>query len=284
MKQREVTDYRDFLKKYAESTRLRKPGFTLGSWSRALGLKSTSSLTKVINGEREAGPELIAKLIRYFKFNELEEAQFRNLVALSKLKESSGLKNSLAESLLRSEKTKSLKRRMLELEQFELLDSYLPMAVRECTRLAKMSIAKLTTLFVDTPEIEITKAIHVLARLEMIKRDSSGHFVAIDDHLNTEHEIPSEALQTYHEKLLQLGQEKIKSVEVEDRELQSLVLLIDRTKLPELKKKIRDFMDTLETDSASEEVNQLYQLQLQMIPLTKKFENTANPNLNQEKK
>ena len=284
MRQSEVTDYRDFLRKYAESTKTRKPGFSMGSWSRALGLKSTSSLTKVLNGEREAGPELLGKLIRYFKFNALEEAQFRNLVALSKLKESANAKSELAELLLRSEKNKSLKRRMIELDQFELLETFLPLAVRECTRLAGMSVAKLKGLFSDAGEPEITKALHVLSNLEMVKRDSTGHFVAVDDHLTTAHEIPSEALQAYHQNLLEIGQEKLKSVPIEDREFQSLVLLLNKTQLPVLKKKIREFMDTLEVDCTTKEVNQLYQIQLQMIPLSQTFENTPNPNLNQEKK
>ena len=258
----------------------------MGAWARTLGLKSTSSLTKVLNGEREAGPELLEKLIAYFKFNRTEENQFRNLVALSKLKDSAALKIALAESLSKSEQSKTLKRRILEIDQFELLESYLPLAVRECTRLARMSAAKLGRLFVRTSEDDIKKALQVLSRLELVKQDSLGHFVATDDHLATVHEIPSEAVQAYHQSGLGLADEKLAELDPVDRDFQSLVLLMNHAQLPEVKKKLRDFMDTLELSQASAQVNQLYQIQFQIFPLTKIFENTSNPNLkqNQEKK
>ena len=152
----EIHHYRDFLRKYAENSKLRRPGFSLGAWAKALGLKSTSSLTKVLAGEREAGPELLEKLVRYFKFSELEEAQFRNLVTISKLKENVEVKEALASHLLLSGKSKSLNRRMMQMEHDELLETYLPLALRECTRLGKMTFLKLRKLWAGTPGPSVT--------------------------------------------------------------------------------------------------------------------------------
>lgn len=276
-----MTHYRDYLLRYVETTRKRRPGFSISGWAKALGLKSTSSLSKVLNGEREAGPELIQKLVRYFEFNAVEEAQFRNLVMLSKIRENAEQKNRLAEMLLQSQTPKGLNVRLLEFDQFQLLSSYLPLAVRELTRLAKMKIATLARLLPATPE-KITEAMHLLVKMGLVRRDLEGHFVAVDDHLSTEHEIPSEAIQSYHESGLDLAKEKLKELEPQDREFQSLVLLMHSRRLPHLKEKIRKFLDSLELDVESSAVDQLYQVQVQAFPVSKRFEEQSNPNLKEK--
>lgn len=282
METEKITHYRDYLQRYAETTRRRRPGFSLGSWAKALGLKSTSSLSKVLNGEREAGAELIEKLVRYFEFTSAEEEQFRNLVVLSKLKENNERKEALTESLLHTQALKDIRVRMLEFDQFQLFSSYLPLAVRELTRLTKMKIATLTRILPNTTEKEISEAMHVLAKMNLVKRDVEGSFVSTDDHVSTEHVAPSDAIRSYHQNGLDLAKNHIETGEPIDRELQSLVLLVHSQKIPHLKEKIRKFMDTLELEADSETVDQLYQVQIQMIPISKRFEEHQNPNQTKE--
>lgn len=272
MKANDVQNYRDYLNRYAEITKQRRPSFSLGSWARALGLKSTSSLTKVLNGEREAGPDLVQRFVKYFKFNDIEEAQFRNLVALSKMKESTKLKQSLAEELLRAQKSKDLKVRLLEMDQFELLRTYLPLAVRELVRLPNMKIAKLKKIIPDVEEGEIQNALHLLGKMGFVSRDNQGHFVSNDPNLWTEHETSNESIQSYHGSTLDLAKEKLESVNVLDREFQSLVFLMNSSRLPEVKDKVRKFLDSLESEIADETVDQLYQVQVQCYPISKRFD------------
>lgn len=277
----ENRNYRDFLLRYAETTRLRRPGFTIGSWAKAMGLKSTSSLSKILQGEREAGPEMVDRMITYFKFSKSEADQFRKLVALSKMKENEELKSSLIQSLLDAQladqlKSKrsgsSLESRLMELAQFELLSSCWNLAIRELTRLPKMKPATLMKLLPEVSAQAIERGLKTLQRLSLVARKVDGSWVAKSDHVHTPHEFPNDAIRTYHEQCLDLAKSRLATTTVEQREYQSLVFLVDSKKLPELKETIRKFLDTFESEQASPEVDQLYQLQLQFYPVSKAFE------------
>ena len=77
-------DFRTFLNAYAQQMKNRQPMWSLGAWSKHLGLSTTSSLTKVLRGERNPGPKMVERFIEYFSFSPEEERHFRELVGLKK--------------------------------------------------------------------------------------------------------------------------------------------------------------------------------------------------------
>lgn len=78
------TDFRKFLRDYANEKKQQNPEWSLAIWARELGLSSTSSLTKIINGQREAGSKFCFKVIEYFKFTIEDTKHFDYLVYTSK--------------------------------------------------------------------------------------------------------------------------------------------------------------------------------------------------------
>jgi|GEM_PF-2550103 len=78
------TDFRKFLQDYASEKKKQNPEWSLALWAKELGLSSTSSLTKIINGQREAGSKFCFKIIEYFKFSIDETKHFDYLVYTSK--------------------------------------------------------------------------------------------------------------------------------------------------------------------------------------------------------
>jgi uncharacterized protein (TIGR02147 family) len=79
-------DYRKFLWDHVNAKKAINPKWSFGMWARTLGLKATSSITMILNGQREAGPQITAKLVHYFGFNETEAQYFRELIKVSKAK------------------------------------------------------------------------------------------------------------------------------------------------------------------------------------------------------
>ncbi|MBT4791621.1 MAG: TIGR02147 family protein [Halobacteriovoraceae bacterium] len=69
----------DFLKYYFEKVKSVRPQWSYQTWARQLGLKSNTSLTKVLNGQRNVGTDLKAALLEYFEFN-AKEANYFNLL------------------------------------------------------------------------------------------------------------------------------------------------------------------------------------------------------------
>ena len=87
LKIQDFSDYRSFLLSYAQDMKRRRPSWSYRSWAKKLELGAVSSITKIIQGDRNPGPVLIEKLIRYFKFRERDAQYFRDLVQLHKIKQ-----------------------------------------------------------------------------------------------------------------------------------------------------------------------------------------------------
>lgn len=268
----EISDYRDFLCTYAEEKKLQSKVWNLSMWARTLGLKSTSSITKILSGERKPGPDLVDRLVRYFKFNAEEERHFRSLVLLDKDKNASAFRVLLERT---KQKESTLQSRVLELFEFRLIAEWHHLSVRELFRIKdfKLDLGKIRKLFKTALPVEtIEKSISLLQRLALIQKSERGTWVAVDQQVLTQNDVPNEAIRLYHEQMLEQAKARLQDTDAEERDFQALTLLIDRERLPELKHKIREFIQAFESEGGSKRVNQLYQLQFQLFPITEKFE------------
>ncbi len=94
------------------------------------------------------------------------------------------------------------------------------------------------------------------------KRTENGH--------KTTNDIPSAALRRSHKETLNLAIAALDSIPVEERDISSMTMAIDPTKLPLAKSLIREFRyrlaDLLESGNQSE----VYHLNVQLIPVTHK--------------
>lgn len=78
-------DYKVFLNDYFRLKKELNNQWSLGAWASYMGLQNTSTLSRVLNGERIIGPKLFEKLVRYFEMNEEEIEHFKNLIKRSKI-------------------------------------------------------------------------------------------------------------------------------------------------------------------------------------------------------
>ena len=264
-------DYREFLNSHVEMKQLTSPHWNLSTWSRALGLKSTSSLTKVLSGERKPGPKMVDQFVKYFKFNREEEAHFRSLVLLTKDKHATFM-GALLTSV--QGKESALQKRVLELFEFRLIAEWQHLSVRELFRVEGLTLtaSKIRKLLKDDLSVEtIEKSISLLKALKLIQKNKTGEFFSGDEHIHTQNEVSDSAVRFYHEQKLDQAKRRLNDTTVEEREFQSLVLLLDREDLPAIKSKIRKFISEIEMDLAHKKVNQLYQFQVQLFPVSENF-------------
>jgi uncharacterized protein (TIGR02147 family) len=264
-------DYREFLNSHVEMKELTNPHWNLSVWSRALGLQSTSSLTKVLSGERKPGPKMVDRFVKYFKFNREEEAHFRSLVLLTKDKQATFM-GALLKSA--SHREGALQKRVLELFEFRLIAEWQHLSIRELFRVKGLNLtaAKIKKLFKDEVSVEtIEKSITLLKGLSLIQKNKTNEYFSADEHIQTKNEISDSAVRFYHEQKLDQAKRRLNDTTVEDREFQSLTLLISKEELPAIKNKIRNFMHEIETDLVGKKVDQLFQFQVQLFPVTENF-------------
>lgn len=273
-------NYRDYLNNYLNAAKIKNRQFSIGAWSKKLGLKSTAALSKVLSGEREITDLQIDKLVQYFKFSKQEELTFRSLVSISKMNISAQDKAYLCRKIYDSKKNRKLKSRRIALDQFNLFANNLPFAIYELCKLPNIHLDKLAQLFPQSNQQEITDSVKTLNRLSLISISKENFVHSQLMNLETSDDFPSEAIKHYHRNNFKQASQKIDSIPVEFREFQSLLFLMNTQNLNQYKEIIRTFVNSVESTGKSDQVNQLYSIQVQLFPVSESFPPTQP--LNQE--
>lgn len=261
--------YRDFLKSHFESKRSQNSNWSYGVWAKRLDLKATSSLTKIINGEREPGEEISTKLVQYFNFDSVDESYFNDLVRLSKIKNDPRLKMMLMERMGREHPDARL--HIMTDKSFAIICNWFCLTIREMVKLSDFNEDPLwikNRLMFDVSVDEIRQAIKDLLHQGLLKRDSEGKLVTSDGLLHTTNDIASEGIKRYHEQMLEHAKASLRKVNVNQREFTAETLTINTSSIPEAKEMIREFKAKFARLFEEYEGDETYQFQIQLFPLT----------------
>lgn len=266
---KEFIDYRTFLKSFFELKKSQTPSFSYGMWANRLGLKATSSLTKIINGEREPGAEITSKMIRFFHFDSVEVQYFNDLIRLSKIKDDPRLKMMLMERMGREHPDARLF--VMDDRSVEIISNWFGLTIREMVKLNDFVedyewIKK--RLMFDVSVDEIAKAMSDLLHQGLIKRNKQDKLVVSEGLLHTTNDAASEGIKRYHEQMLDNAKKALREVSLNKREFNAETFVINEANIPEAKEFIRDFKAKFVRNFEEREGNQTYQLQIQFFPLT----------------
>lgn len=264
------TDYRTFLLAHVQDMKKKKKSWSYGAWALSLNLKTTSSITKIINGERDPGPEIAQKLISYFDFNEKQAQYFKDLIRLQKIKNDPRLSVLLMEKMGKDNPDSRL--RIMDDKSFLVISNWYYLALREFCRMEN---------FREEPEWisenfqfkvtarDITQAIKNLLQLGLLKRDSKGLLYLAEGRVDSTTDIASEGIKRYHEQMLEHARTALRKFSIDEREVTSTSLLMSSKNMDKAKQLIRDFKYKFEKLMEEDTGDQVYQLQVQLFPLTK---------------
>lgn len=266
-------DYREFLLAHAEAQRGRNPRWTFGVWAKRLGLKGTASLTRVLQGQRHPGPEMVDRLVGYFAFDDSRAEYFRDLITLHKVRNDPRLSLIIIEKMGKNQPNSAI-RRLDEntLQAFQTISSWFWPVVLEMTKLRDFNpdprwIAEHITFEVSPRDI--ATAIDNLIALNLLRREPDGSLVPSGERLNTQPDVASEAVKRYHEEMLARAAESQRTVPVHQREITAQCLAIREDRLQEAKELIREFQDRFGTLLETSDGNAAYQLQIQFFPVAR---------------
>lgn len=269
----EFADYRAFLNAYYADARMKNPRFSYGAWAKKLHTKDTSTLTKIIKGQRDPGPRLTEQFITYFKFNESEAKYFRSMVQLEKLQEESSLRLEILDTLGRSPKIGGTKT-VLDATDFAPISEWYSFAIRQMTRLRDFQpnarwIAKHLRFGVNEEQVQIM--LNSLLRFGFLKICNIRNTLTIGEPIQTPDDNPNSYIKKYHLQMLNNAAKTINEVSVERREFTGLTLTFNSARLVDAKKLIRKFkadFDQLMSAKTTSESDSVYQFQIQLFPLT----------------
>ncbi len=264
------TDYRTFLVAHTQQMKRRAPGWSYGAWARTLGLKNTSSITKIIQGSRNPGRDITEKLVRYFKFADAEADYFRDLVQLRKVSGDSRLSVLLLERMSKSHPQGAV--RILDDKSFSVIANWYHLPLREFVRLHSFLedpqwLSKKLRFKVSPREVK--RGLETLLELGLLKRNAKGKLCVAENSINTSSDVASEAIKRYHEQMIENAREAVRSVTVELRELTGASLVLKTSDLPRAKEMIREFRRNFARTFETENGEAVYQIQIQLFPLTK---------------
>lgn len=267
----DYTDYRAFLNAHFQDKKRQNAGFSFGVWARLLGLKNNTSLLKIMNGQRNAGPAIQENLASYFKFDARERAYFADLVQLAKVTSDSPLHGRIVERL--SVRHRASRFQLLTNEQFSVISDWWCYAIRQLAKLPgsesdPVSISK-RLRFSVTPK-QVTTAIKRMVSLKMLTADEDQRLHATSEPVRTTNDVSSEAIKRFHESSFENCQKSVREVPVEQREHSAYVFAFDDSEMVLAKEFLRAMVDHFEERfGMSANPNQIYQLQIGLIPLTK---------------
>src|SRR3989338_2790462 len=267
----EFTNYRSYLQAYYDDAKKNNPSWSYEAWSRKLGLQNNSSIIKILQGHREAGPNITYKLVDYFGFKSDERAYFEDLIRLSKAKKDPRLAVALMKKMEKQQPKSNVK--FLDDKEFSAISYWWFYAIRQMTRLKDFRndshwIAKKLSFRVQPKEIK--KAIQILLDLGLLKLDKKSNRLHISkDRINTSDDIASEALKRFHEGMLENAKSAIRSVKVKERQISGCTLAIAQEDIPEARKFIQQFEEEFIKLFDCKNADTIYQLNTQFFPLIK---------------
>ncbi len=265
------SDYRAFLHDYYALKKSQRDSWSFGVWARQLGLKSTSSITKVIKGERALGDKALDKVIDYFSFSINEEQHFRDLVSLEKIKRDPRLFSKLVNSVNQRIDSRP---KLITKEEFSFLSNWYCLALREMVKLDTFleDLDHIKDKFIFNIEhLEIQKAIHLLVKTGLLNRDQNGHLICLNEKMkvSTEQDVTSKDVQNFQKNFLDVAKLAIDQVPVNQREVSTVFYTGSSNDFKNMKLKIIDSRDEIVEKYKNNSGDQVYALQIQCYPILK---------------
>jgi uncharacterized protein (TIGR02147 family) len=117
--------------------------------------------------------------------------------------------------------------------------------------------------------LEVRGIIHRLERLGLIQKSRFG-FVKREKNLQTSDGIASAALRKSHRESILQAADCLETIPLEERDITSITMAIDSAKIPLAKSLIREFRYKMADLLESGQTDEVYNLNIQLVPVTKK--------------
>lgn len=238
----EMNDYRDILREHFLVRKEVNPSYSLRSYARDLEMPS-SNLSSVLNGKQGLSFNTANNISNKLRINGDEREKFLNLVLATdgrSKKVKLQAQKYLDENCIESDK------KQVQDDFFKLISDWYYFAILELMTLDYFVsdhewIANKLQLEVTT----VDKALERLLRLKLIDR-KDGAYLSTGVQLDTSYDIPSVFIKKINAQLINKAAQSINEQSVEQRELSTLTVAIDKDDIGFVKEEIRKFKNELD--------------------------------------
>jgi len=252
-----VSYHAQLLREVFESKRSKNPRFSLRSFAKQIRV-SPAQLSQLISGKRKLTPSQAIKIAESLQLLSTQRKAFFESVH--------------SEMLSSKSNTPKVLYRELTPEEFASISDWYFYAILSLAETQESkSDAKWVSKRLGIPMNAASKALKKLELLGLV--ELTGNKLKIKSlPLSTAVDLPQTAVRKTLQQGLDLAKNKISTVDVSERDCSSMTMAINPEKIPEAKKLIREFRRELCALLESTPQTEVYQLGIQLVPLSKSLE------------
>ncbi|HBQ20538.1 MAG: hypothetical protein A2Z91_08020 [Deltaproteobacteria bacterium GWA2_38_16] len=262
----EHTDYRTFLKADLAKRCHTNPRYSLRAYAQYLQM-SPAQLSRVLQKKRAISSDKALEISSILNLKGNKREYFCNLIHLDSAK-SPMAKEYIENKLKDSRPSKDFY--LLEMDIFRMVSDWYHSAILELVECHdfKPSISWIARRL-GIPQVEAELAIERLKRLNLLRCDEKK-WTKIENSYLASADIPNEAFRKFHKQTLEKAMRSIEEQDVKERNLSSVTVAIDTSKLSEAQQLIRKFRCDMEKLLSKGQRTEVYQLAVQLFRLTQK--------------
>lgn len=266
------TDYRKFLADYYKQNKARNPAFSYQMLSDKAGFPNRGFVYNVISGSKNLSKSSAVKLSQAMEMNPKEADYFENLVSFNQaknLKERNYFFDKL--SAIKGNRQGAALVRETRKEQYEFYSKWYYSAIRSFIDMHQFKddyrlLAK--SMYPRIKPKEAKKAVLMLEKIGMIKKNRNGYFEVSDKTITAGEEIVQLGLLNFHLQTAELAKKAIEDLPKEKRNISGLTLGISRKTYEAMCREIEAFQSKLLAMAEQDkEADSVYQMNFHFFPV-----------------
>jgi uncharacterized protein (TIGR02147 family) len=266
--------YREFLKDYYQEQKKRKSGFTYARFSEKARLGSPNYYKLVMDGEKNLTSANVIRFCHGLGFGAEESDYFEALVNFNQADEA--MEREYYQERLNRLRTRrgngEVSQRTLEEYEFEAMSSWVHHAIMLLTNVRGFRESPVwikRRLFDLVSEEEVLRILEHLQAIRLLERDENGKLRQTHRQIKTRPDLKRQAARSFYEGIFSRASQTFKLDGPEARELGVEMASFSKKQLPELRKRVREFLASLnEWALSNPEPEQIYAFVFGGFPLS----------------
>lgn len=264
-------DYQKYLSDFYHEKKSQNAFFSYRYISQKVGIDH-ALLIKIFQGKRHLSSRSIQAFAALMGLSRRKAEYFEFLVLYGKAKTDRETKHYF-EKLLAFSNIDSHK---IESDKYEFYQKWYYSAVRELIRIYPIDTDFKTLAGLVEPSItpaEAKKAVGLLQRLGFIRKNRQGFFEQTDRFITTGDEWRSIAIRSFQKECMKLASQALETIPKVERDISTVTVTLDDEGFEKARERVQFLQKEIVDIAAScGNVNRVYQINLQVFPLSKKVE------------
>lgn len=264
----DYTDYRQFLHDYYDEQKARNPAFSYRYFAQKAGFNSSGLYKDIVDGRTGITRSLILRFALAMKLSSRQQEYFEMLVYFNEAK-TVDEKKLYFERMMKFRNSKAFK---VDKNQYEYYSKWYYIAVRELFSIGNFKddyadIARSLNPAIRKDEAE--KAVAVLKKLGLIRKNSNGCYKVVDKILTSGSEVKSLIIANFQKTMMEIAKEAIDRHPSRHRDISTITFSVSGKTYDDIKAElIACRKRILSMVERSENEDSVCQLNMQLFPLT----------------